>query len=107
MYLLLVTVNDIKLSPFFIVCEELNKFIMIVITSHNFRVLNVPMDELVLQSYWEKPSRDNYITVANLLIEGALFDGRKLHISDVNSENVNNAPDCYLSWTKQVHLCYL
>lgn len=76
------------------------------LTSHKqdyARIHNVSMDELELDTAWTQSANGQSIILTGLLIEGALFDGRTLKPCSATSENVTNAPNCYLSWKVKVN----
>ncbi|KAK4887690.1 hypothetical protein RN001_003961 [Aquatica leii] len=65
------------------------------------RKTEIPMDDLVLKSTWKQSTVADAITITNLFIEGAILEGSTLEDCLSNSDNVNSAPACYLSWTQK------
>ncbi|KAK5644082.1 hypothetical protein RI129_007927 [Pyrocoelia pectoralis] len=59
---------------------------------------NIAMDDLMLKTSWRHVMGDGIITITNLLIEGALFEGSNITDCLDNSDSINMAPDCHLSW---------
>uniref|UniRef100_A0A1Y1LY68 Dynein heavy chain C-terminal domain-containing protein n=2 Tax=Photinus pyralis TaxID=7054 RepID=A0A1Y1LY68_PHOPY len=66
---------------------------------------NTAMDDLRLKSSWRHTPGDGVITITNLLIEGALFEGSNITDCHANSDSINVAPDCHLSWVnvRRIH----
>ncbi|XP_031339231.1 cytoplasmic dynein 2 heavy chain 1-like [Photinus pyralis] len=62
---------------------------------------NTAMDDLRLKSSWRHTPGDGVITITNLLIEGALFEGSNITDCHANSDSINVAPDCHLSWVNE------
>lgn len=65
------------------------------------RAIDISIDELTLVTSW-KPTNQSLV-LTELLIEGGLFENGTLKPCTPDSENINNAPNCYLNWVDKKH----
>ncbi|KAJ8984388.1 hypothetical protein NQ317_003536 [Molorchus minor] len=54
------------------------------------------MDQLMLQTSWRPTSQS--IILTEMLVEGGIFENGTLSFCTASSENIINAPNCYLNW---------
>ncbi|KAF5303585.1 hypothetical protein FQR65_LT08186 [Abscondita terminalis] len=59
------------------------------------------MDDLLLKTNWKQPQDNDTITITSFFIEGALLEGNSLINCSTDSDSVNSAPNCHLSWIKK------
>ncbi|XP_018579489.1 cytoplasmic dynein 2 heavy chain 1 [Anoplophora glabripennis] len=65
------------------------------------RTVDISMDQLTLKTSWKAANQS--IILSELLVEGGLFENGILKPCSPNSENINNAPNCYLNWIDKKH----
>lgn len=64
------------------------------------------MDQLILRSIWNSKADERNITLTNLLIEGAVFNGTTLTACSATSENISVVPDCSITWIDKVRSAF-
>jgi len=66
------------------------------------RSLNVAVDQLKLVTRWQLSSTSSFhVAIKSLQLEGASFDGSRLHDNKSDSPLLSPSPICYLSWLPQ------
>ena len=79
------------------------------VRQHTARQLGLPIDQLKLVSIWPSPDQgfeesvsDHVLTISNLQLEGALFEGGKLKDCHATSPTVSVMPDILIAWRPSV-----
>lgn len=91
-----------------IYCFPQTRFLKVIIALYSFhsvidsffRTVDISMDQLILKTSWKATNQS--IILTELLVEGGLFENGILKQCSANSENINNAPNCYLNWIDKV-----
>lgn len=64
------------------------------------------MDQLDMECTWSQPIHKGYIILSDLLMEGGILEGHTLKECSSDSDNINPAPNCYISWKERVCFCF-